>query len=96
MLQSGSEITENISWRQDQDSDNTVMAPMAVPSGGSVPLGVPVSNHEYDLTDADTFNKKGFYSIGANPPPAWSQREYSAGSLESGIQLIIRMQNRGF
>ena len=94
MLQSRSEITENISWRQ--DSDNTVMAPMAVPSGGSVPLGVPVSNHEYDLTDADTFNKKGFYSIGANPPPAWSQREYSAGSLESGIQLIIRMQNRGF
>ena len=84
MLQSGSEITENISWRQ--DSDNTVMAPMAVPSGGSVPLGVPVSNHEYDLTDADTFNKKGFYSIGANPPPAWSQRECSAGSLETGIQ----------
>ena len=65
------------------------MAPMAVPSGGSVPLGVPVSNHEYDLTDADTFNKKGFYSIGANPPPAWSQRKYSAGSLESGKQLII-------
>ena len=95
MLQSRSEITENISWRQDQDIDNTVMAPMAVPSGGSVPLGVPVSNHEYDLTDADTFNKKGFYSIGANPPPAWSQREYSAGSLETGIQLIIRMQNRG-
>ena len=87
MLQSGSEIIENISWRQ--DSDNTVMAPMAVPSSGSVPLGVPVSNHEYDLTDADTFNKKGFYSIGANPPPAWSQREYSAGSLETGIQLII-------
>ena len=95
MLQSGSEIIENISWRQ--DSDNTVMAPMAVPSSGSVPLGVPVSNHEYDLTDADTFNKKGFYSIGANPPPAWSQREYSAGSLETGIQLFIRirMQNRG-
>ena len=90
MLQSGSEIIENISWRQ--DSDNTVMAPMAVPSSGSVPLGVPVSNHEYDLTDADTFNKKGFYSIGANPPPAWSQREYSPGSLETGIQLILELE----
>ena len=49
------------------------MAPMAVPS--EVPLGVPMSTHEYDLTDADSLNKKGFYSIGANPPPAWSQRE---------------------
>ena len=50
------------------------MAPMAVPSG-EIPLGVPMSNHEYDLTDADTFNKKGFFSVGANPPPAWSQRK---------------------
>ena len=49
------------------------MAPMAVPS--DIPLGVPMSTHEYDLTDADSLNKKGFYSIGANPPPAWSQRE---------------------
>ena len=48
------------------------MAPMAVPSS-EIPLGVPMSTHEYDLTDADTFNKKGFFSIGANPPPAWSQ-----------------------
>ena len=51
------------------------MAPMAVPSG-EIPLGVPMSNHEYDLTDADTFNKKGFFSVGANPPPAWSQRKF--------------------
>ena len=53
------------------------MAPMAVPTNGinGVPLGVPMSNHEYDMTDADSFNKKGFYSVGANPPPAWSQRE---------------------
>ena len=42
---------------------------------GGVPLGVPMSNHEYDMTDADSFNSKGFYSVGANPPPAWSQRE---------------------
>ena len=41
---------------------------------GGVPLGVPMSNHEYDMTDADSFNSKGFYSVGANPPPAWSQR----------------------
>ena len=57
------------------------MAPMAEPSNGingsgvpGVPLGVPMSNHEFDMTDADSFNKKGFYSVGANPPPAWSQR----------------------
>ena len=49
---------------------------MAVPSS-EIPLGVPMSNHEYDLTDADTFNKKGFFSIGANPPPAWSQCKFS-------------------
>jgi len=47
------------------------MAPMAEPSEGP-PLGVPMSNHEYDLTDAESLNKNGFYSIGANPPPAWS------------------------
>ena len=64
------------------------MAPMAVPTSdhgngydggysvGGVPLGVPMSNHEYDMTDADSFNSKGFYSVGANPPPAWSQREW--------------------
>ena len=53
----------------------TRMAPMAVPSSNGVPLGVPISSHEYDLTDADSFNKKGLYSVGANPPPAWSQRK---------------------
>ena len=47
------------------------MAPMAVPSNG-IPLGVPMSNHEYDMTDADSFNK-GPVRVGANPPPAWSQ-----------------------
>merc|ERR1712098_844641 len=41
------------------------------PSDGA-PLGVPMSKHEYDLTDADSLNKNGFYSVGANPPPAWS------------------------
>ena len=51
------------------------MAPMAVPSS-EIPLGVPMSTHEYDLSDADTFNKKGFFSIGANPPPAWSQCKF--------------------
>ena len=51
------------------------MAPMAEPSDG-IPLGVPMSNHEYDLTDAESLNKNGFYSIGANPPPAWSNRKY--------------------
>ena len=51
------------------------MAPMAEPSEGP-PLGVPMSNHEYDLTDAESLNKNGFYSIGANPPPAWSNRKY--------------------
>ena len=45
-------------------------------SVGGVPLGVPMSNHEYDMTDADSFNSKGLYSVGANPPPAWSQREW--------------------
>lgn len=42
------------------------MGPMATPSEG-VPLGVPMSAH--DLTDSA---RNGFYSIGANPPPAWS------------------------
>jgi lipopolysaccharide-induced tumor necrosis factor-alpha factor len=54
------------------------MAPMAEPSDGNgnvpmgmrVPLGTPMSAH--DLTDAESLNKNGFYSIGANPPPAWS------------------------
>ena len=32
---------------------------MAEPSDG-VPLGVPMSNHEYDLTDAESLNKNGF------------------------------------
>ena len=54
--------------------DWSEMAPMAVPSNG-IPLGVPISNHEYDMTDADSFNQKGLYSVGANPPPALSQRE---------------------
>ena len=46
--------------------NKNTMAPMAVPSDG-IPLGVPMSAH--DLTDTA---RNGFYSIGANPPPAWS------------------------
>ena len=42
------------------------MAPMAGPSK-VIPLGVPISAH--DLSDTA---RNGFYSIGANPPPAWS------------------------
>ena len=60
------------------------MAPMAVPSNG-IPLGVPMSNHEYDMTDADSFNK-GPVRVGANPPPAWSQCKidrYLWNSLET-------------
>ena len=67
------------------------MAPMAVPTNGinGVPLGVPMSNHEYDMTDADSFNKKGFYSVGANPPPAWSQREnYKIETFQHFLLII--------
>jgi len=56
------------------------MAPMAVPThqngisngvnGHNVPLGTPMAHH--DLSDAESLNKNGFYSVGANPPPAWS------------------------
>jgi len=44
---------------------------MAVPSeSNGVPLGTPMPAH--DLQDAGGMNKNGYYSVGANPPPAWS------------------------
>jgi len=82
------------------------MAPMAVPSSdngngynggysvGGVPLGVPMSNHEYDMTDADSFNSKGFYSVGANPPPAWSQHVGPVHKAPPAVatQLVVPTQ----
>ena len=63
------------------------MAPMAVPSNG-IPLGVPMSNHEYDMTDADSFNK-GPVRVGANPPPAWSQcKDKDSGHFDG--EIIIK------
>ena len=71
------------------------MAPMAVPSNG-IPLGVPMSNHEYDMTDADSFNK-GPVRVGANPPPAWSQCKdkdsgYSYGEIinTKHFQMLVQ------
>ena len=47
-------------------SDIVIIVTMAVPSY-KVPLGLPVTAH--DLSDTA---RNGFYSVGANPPPAWS------------------------
>lgn len=64
------------------------MAPMAEPSegGSTVHLGMPLSRHEYDLTDAETFNKKGLHSVGANPPPAWSSREFQHNTVQYTVR----------
>ena len=67
-------VIDFISWNW-LKCDLNFLFPGYSGSIGGVPLGVPMSNHEYDMTDADSFNSKGFYSVGANPPPAWSQRE---------------------
>eukprot|EP00090_Calanus_glacialis_P002146 TRINITY_DN11613_c0_g1_i1.p1 TRINITY_DN11613_c0_g1~~TRINITY_DN11613_c0_g1_i1.p1 ORF type:complete len:145 (-),score=17.63 TRINITY_DN11613_c0_g1_i1:144-578(-) len=64
------------------------MAPMAVPSQG-IPLGMPMAAHDLSDTARD-----GFYSIGANPPPAWSNYVGPAHKSPTPVatQLVVPTQ----